>query len=147
LCWVSKWLRKDSAARLVPQTLQSMRQRFVVDVLSPVCWLAYSSSVWATCIFPGKHVMTFVFLAFVQRPIRSKRVIRMSKLDCSHSGHLAATNPSSTKNAIHRSRTKFPTPSQATFSPSTCWSHSLTTQLTHTLNMRLERGPPCVTPR
>jgi hypothetical protein len=28
-------------------------------------------------------------------------------------------------------------------SPSTCWSHSLTTQSTQTLNMRLERGPPC----
>jgi hypothetical protein len=68
---------------------------------SPVYWLAYSSSVWATCIFPGKHVMTFVFSAFVRRPIYSKRLMRMLKLDYSHSGHLAATNPSSTKNAIY----------------------------------------------
>jgi hypothetical protein len=39
-----------------------------------------------------------------------------------------------------------PSPLQAASSSSIWWSHSLTTASTHTLNMREESGPPCVTP-
>ena len=99
-CWVSKWLWRDPAARLAPQTSQSTRRRFELAA-SPACLMAYSSSVWATRIFPGKHVTTFVLSAFAMRPMRSKSEIRISKDACSHTGHLAATNPSSTKKAMH----------------------------------------------
>ena len=72
VCW---WfVESNHSLRLGPQTLQSTGRHFVVDVRSPVCWLAYSSSIWATPRFPGKHVMTFVFSSFFWMPIHSKKV-------------------------------------------------------------------------
>ena len=95
-CWVSKWLWRDSAARLAPQMSQSTQQRFTVVVL-PACRLVYFASVWETRIFPGMQIMTFVLFTFARRLICSNSLMRMSKDDCSHSRHLAETNPPFTK--------------------------------------------------
>ncbi len=104
-CCVSKWLRRDSVARLTPQTSQTARRRFAV-VVSPVCCAAYSSSVLATRIFPGKHVMTFVFAAFVFRPMHSKRLTRIVRDDCSHSGHHGGQDDSILSAIQAKSRSK-----------------------------------------
>jgi hypothetical protein len=68
-----------------------------VGLTGPYCCVWYASSVWATRMFPGTHVMTFVLSGFVLRPMLSKSFTRTLRAPCSQTGFLDPTSLLSTK--------------------------------------------------